>query len=380
MKNLYLDHLATTPVDPEVIKEMTDVLKKNFGNPSSIHKFGQNSRLIIEKSREVFAKFLNAKPLEIVFTSGGTEADNLAIIGAARANTDKGKHIITSKIEHSAVLDAARYLEEKESFKISFVKIKENGLPDITHLKKLIREDTILISLMYVNNEIGTISQIEEIANLCHQKNILFHTDAVQAFGKIEIDLQKIPIDLLSASAHKIYGPKGIGFLYIRKGVKVDKRSIGGYQEYDMRGGTENIAGISGFAKATELAFKHLEQDKTKISYLQNYFIDRVLNEISGAKLNGDRKNRIFHNISFSFENIEAAAVLHYFDRQGIAISAGSACSSGSLNPSRVITVIEKDKNLHHSAIRIGLGRSTTKEDLDYVLDELKKIIEKLRN
>lgn len=377
MSTIYLDHAATTPLAPEVISKMTHVMNNIYGNPSSIHRFGQDAKLEVDMAREEICSFLNAKPLEICFTSGGTESDNHAIIGACFAND--GNHIITAPTEHKAVLNAINYLVENHGYSVSFLSISEDGTIDLNELKFLIKKETVLVSLMYVNNEIGLIHPVEEIGEICKAHNILFHTDAVQAFGKINIDLKNSAIDLLSASSHKIYGPKGAGFTYIRKGTLIDKTVHGGAQEFDMRSGTENVISISGFGEAVKRCKKILDSDFKKISELQAYFIQHIQSEITDIHINGSLENRIYNNVNISFSGCNGEAILHQLNTKGIAVSSGSACTSGSIESSHVIEALNLGSSLTNSAIRFGLGRSTTRDELDTVISSLKNIIQLFR-
>lgn len=376
---VYLDNAATTRVKDEVYEAMQPYFKELYGNPSSIYRFAGESRKAIEGARAVIADFLNAKPEEIYFTGGGSESDNWALKAAAFANRKKGKHIITSTIEHHAILHTCEYLE-KLGFEITYVGVDENGVIKLDELKAAVREDTILITVMFANNEIGTIQPIREIGEFAHEKGILFHTDAVQAYGHEPIDVEALNIGLLSASGHKINGPKGVGILYIRSSVKIGPFIHGGAQERGRRAGTHNTPGIIGFGKATEIAKKELEKRHEYESGLRDYLIDRVLTEIPYTRLNGHRSNRLSNNANISFQFIEGESLLIMLDQKNIAASSGSACTSGSLDPSHVLLAIGLPHEIAHGSLRLTLSDETTKEELDYVIEELKKIVERLRN
>lgn len=376
---IYLDNAATTRVKDEVYEAMQPYFKELYGNPSSIYRFAGESRKAIENARTVAADFLNAKPEEIYFTGGGSESDNWALKAAAFANREKGKHIITSAIEHHAVLHTCEYLE-KLGFEITYVNVDEDGMIKLEELKAAVREDTILITVMFANNEIGTIQPIREIGELARKNGILFHTDAVQAYGHEHIDVEELKIDLLSASGHKINGPKGTGILYIRNSAKIGSFIHGGAQERGRRAGTHNTPGIIGFGKATEIAKRELEKRREQESGLRDYLIDRVLTEIPYTRLNGHRSRRLSNNANFSFRFIEGESLLILLDQKDIAASSGSACTSGSLDPSHVLLAIGLSHEIAHGSLRLTLSDETTKEELDYVIDELKKIVERLRS
>lgn len=378
-KLIYLDNAATTKVKDEVYEAMLPYLKELYGNPSSIYRFAGESRRAVEDARARTAKFLNAKPEEIYFTSGGSEADNWALKAAALARMDKGRHIITSKIEHHAVLHTTECLE-KLGFEISYVDVDEDGVIKLEELEAAIREDTILISVMFANNEIGTIQPVEEIGRLAHERGILFHTDAVQAYGHERIDVEKMHIDLLSASGHKINGPKGVGILYIRGCVKIGPLIHGGAQERGRRAGTYNTPGIVGFGKATEIAERELERRREYEKGLRDYLIDRVLEEIPNTRLNGHRQKRLSNNANFSFRFIEGESLLILLDQSNIAASSGSACTSGSLDPSHVLLAIGLPHEIAHGSLRLTLSDETTREQLDYTVEKLKLIVERLRS
>lgn len=376
---IYLDNAATTRVKNEVYEAMQPYFQEWYGNPSSIYRFAGESRKAIENARAAVADFLNAKPEEIYFTGGGSESDNWALKATAFANREKGKHIITSTIEHHAILHTCGYLE-KLGFEITYVGVDENGVIKLDELKAAIREDTILITVMFANNEIGTIQPIKEIGELAHRSGILFHTDAVQAYGHEQIDVEELNIDLLSASGHKMNGPKGTGILYIRNTVKIGSFIHGGAQERGRRAGTYNTPGIIGFAKATEIAKRELEKRREQERRLRDYLIDRVLAEIPYTRLNGHRDKRLSNNANFSFRFIEGESLLIMLDQKDIAASSGSACTSGSLDPSHVLLAIGLPHEIAHGSLRLTLSDETTKEELDYVIDELKKIVERLRS
>ena len=376
---IYLDNAATTKTHEDVVKEMLPYFTENYGNASSVYDLGSKSKLAITKSRETIAAALNAKPEEIYFTAGGSESDNWALKATAEAYKNKGKHIITSKIEHHAILHTCEYLE-REGYEITYLDVDERGLVDVEELKQAIRPDTILISVMFANNEIGTIEPIAEIGKIAKEHGVLFHTDAVQAFGHVPIDVQAMNIDMLSASGHKINGPKGIGLMYIRKGIKIGSFIHGGAQERHRRAGTHNVPGIVGFAKAVELASRDMDKRMKYETELRDYYISRVEKEIPYAKLNGDRVKRLPNNTNFCFRFIEGESMLILLDQKGICASSGSACTSGSLDPSHVLLAIGLPHEIAHGSLRATLSEKTTKEDIDFTVDELKKIIERLRS
>lgn len=378
MRKVYLDYTATTPVKEEVAKEMLKYLTESFGNPSSIHTFGLENRENLAKARDTIAGTLNVKPDEIFFTSGGTEADNWALRGIAKAHAAKGKHIISSKIEHHAILHTLDALA-KEGYEITLLDVDEYGLVSPEDLRAAIKDTTILVSIMYINNEIGTIQDIEALGAICREKGVLFHTDAVQAYGNIHIDLSKLPVDLMSFSGHKIYGPKGIGALYVKKGVRIANFLEGGGQERKKRPGTENLPGIMAMAKAAELAHANLDNHIAKLTELRDYMIDRVLNEIDYVKLNGHPTKRHPGNVNLSFNFIEGESLLIGLDNRGIAASSGSACTSGSLDPSHVLMAIGLPHEIAHGSCRMTMGDFTTKEDVDYTIEALKEVINWLR-
>ena len=376
---IYLDNAATTKTAPEVVEAMLPYFTEHFGNPSSVYGFAAANKEVITRQREIIADTLGAKSNEIYFTAGGRESDNWALIATAEAYASKGKHLITSKIEHHAILHTCEYLEKK-GFEVTYLDVDENGIVDLEQLKSAIREDTILISIMYANNEIGTIQPIREIGAIAHEHGILFHTDAVQAFGQVPINVDEDQIDMLSASGHKLNGPKGIGFLYIRKGVKIRSFIHGGAQERRRRAGTENVPGIVGFGKAVERAVSTMEARTKKERELRDYLIERIEKEIPYCRLNGDRTKRLPNNVNFSFRFIEGESLLIMLDMKGICASSGSACTSGSLDPSHVLLAIGLPHEIAHGSLRMTLSEETTKEDLDYVVENLKEIVSNLRS
>lgn len=376
---IYLDNAATTRTAEKVVEAMIPYFTENYGNPSSIYELGQRSKEAITTAREQIAGVIGAKTEEIYFTAGGSEADNWALKAACEAYEGKGRHIITTKIEHHAILHTCEYLEKK-GVEVTYLNVDENGLVDLDELQKAIRPDTILISIMFANNEIGTIEPIKEIGMIAKEHGILFHTDAVQAFGQLPIDVDDMHIDMLSSSAHKINGPKGIGFLYIRKGVKIRSFVHGGAQERKRRAGTENVPAIVGYGVAAKRAAETMEERTAKERQLRDYFIERVEKEIPYVKLNGHPTKRLPNNINFSFRFVEGESLLIMLDMKGIAGSSGSACTSGSLDPSHVLLAIGLPHEIAHGSLRLSLGEDTTKEDLDYTLEQIKEIIQRLRD
>ena len=377
-KLIYLDNAATTQTAPEVVEAMLPYFTEKYGNPSSVYGFASANKEALNLQRDNIAEVLGAKSNEIYFTAGGTESDNWALKATAEAYRDKGNHIITTKIEHHAILHSAQFLE-KHGFEVTYVDVDENGVVKLDQLEAAIRPETILISVMFANNEIGTIQPIKEIGKIAHDRGILFHTDAVQAFGHVPINVDECHIDMLSASGHKLNGPKGIGFLYIRKGVKIRSFIHGGAQERKRRAGTENVPGIVGLGKAVERAVGTMEERTETERRLRDYLIDRVLKEIPYARLNGHRSQRLPGNANFSFQFIEGESLLIMLDMEGICGSSGSACTSGSLDPSHVLLAIGLPHEIAHGSLRLTLNEEITKEDLDYVVDTLKRIVEKLR-
>ncbi len=378
MDIVYLDNSATTKTDEEVVKEMIPYMSKNYGNPSSIYKIGRENRKAVEDARDKVAKVLNCESGEIYFTSCGSESDNTAIKGIAYGYKNKGNHIITSKIEHPAVLETCKQLE-KEGFEVTYISVDENGIVNLEELEKSIKPTTTLITIMFANNEIGTIQPIKEIGEIAKKHNVLFHTDAVQAVGNIRIDVKDMNIDSLSLSAHKFYGPKGVGALYVRKGVKFDKFLNGGHQERNKRAGTENVAGIVGLGKAIELAYMDLEKHNEKIKQLRDYYVEQVKERIPYIKINGDMEKRLPGNSNISFRFIEGEGLLLNLDLKGICASSGSACTSGSLDPSHVLLAIGLPHEIAHGSLRISIGKYNTKEEIDYVIDNLVEIVGRLR-
>lgn len=374
----YFDHASTTPVKEEVLKEMIPYFNLEFGNPSSLYSIGRRNRRAVEEAREKVARAINAKPNEIYFTSCGSESDNLAIKGIAFENKHKGNHIITSKIEHPAVLNTCKMLEQ-EGFKVSYLDVNKKGLIDLKILEASITDKTILISIMFANNEIGTIQPIKEIGKIAKKHNIYFHTDAVQAMGNIKIDVNNMNIDSLSMSAHKFYGPKGVGALYIREGIPFKKLQDGGHQEKDKRAGTENVPGIVGLGKAIEIANNNIDRYNKKLVYLRDYYINQVEEKIPDVKLNGDRVNRLPGNANFSFKYVDGEELLLDLDAKGIAASSGSACSSGTDAPSHVLLAIGLTAETAKGALRITMGEENTKEDIDYLVSTLTEIVRKIR-
>ena len=378
-KFIYLDNAATTKTAPEVVEAMLPYFTETFGNPSSVYEFAGKSKAAVMEARENIAKVLGARTEEIYFTAGGSEADNWALKAAFEAYGKKGKHIITTKIEHHAILHTCDYLETKGA-EITYLNVDENGVVKLDELEAAIRPDTILISVMFANNEIGTIQPIEEIGRIAKEHNILFHTDAVQAFGQVPIDVDKYNIDMLSSSGHKINGPKGIGFLYIRKGVKIRSFVHGGAQERKRRAGTENVPGIVGYGVAAKLAAETMEERTAKEIELRDDLIGRILNEIPYCRLNGHPQKRLPNNVNISFQFIEGESLLIMLDMEGICGSSGSACTSGSLDPSHVLLAIGLPHEIAHGSLRLTLSDETTKEDIDYTVEAIKRIVERLRN
>ena len=376
---IYLDNAATTQVYPEVVDAMMPYFTESYGNPSSIYSFAGKSKKAVDDSRKLIADFIGAKTEEIYFTGGGTESDNWAIKATAAAYGKNGGHIITSAIEHHAVLHTCEELE-KQGYEVTYLDVDENGLVDPQKVKEAVREDTILITIMAANNEIGTIEPIKEIGAVAREAGVLFHTDAVQAFGHIPVNVDEMNIDMLSASGHKINGPKGIGVMYIRKGIKIGSFIHGGAQERKRRAGTHNVPGIVGMAKAVELAAKEMDERVKVETKLRNHLIERVLDEIPYSRLNGDRERRLPNNANFCFRFIEGESMLILLDQNGICASSGSACTSGSLDPSHVLLAIGLPHEIAHGSLRLTLSEKNTMEQIDHTVDELKKIIERLRS
>ena len=378
-KLIYLDNAATTKTSEEVVAAMLPYFTEYYGNPSSVYEFASESKKAVSNARRTIAETLGAQENEIYFTAGGSEADNWALKATAEAYQSKGKHIITTKIEHHAILHTAEYLE-KRGFEITYIGVDENGVVKVDELEKAIRPDTILISVMFANNEIGTIQPIKEIGEIAKKHGVLFHTDAVQAYGQLPINVDELHIDMLSSSGHKLNGPKGIGFLYIRKGVKIRSFVHGGAQERKRRAGTENVPGIVGYGKAAEIAAKTMKERTAKEIELRDHLIDRVLAEVPYTRLNGHRTNRLPNNANFSFQFVEGESLLILLDNNGICASSGSACTSGSLDPSHVLLAIGLPHELAHGSLRLTLSAETTMEDIDFVVDCIKQIIERLRS
>ncbi|MCL3783231.1 cysteine desulfurase NifS [Roseburia hominis] len=377
-KLIYMDNAATTPVKPEVLDAMLPYFTEKFGNPSSIYSISSENKKAITDAREVIAKTINTTPENIYFTAGGSESDNWALKATADAYASKGKHIITTKIEHHAILHTCEYLETK-GFEITYLDVYENGLVKLDELTAAIRPDTILISVMFANNEIGTIEPIAEIGKIAHEHGVLFHTDAVQAYTQVPIDVEAMNIDMMSTSGHKINGPKGIGFLYIRKGVKIKSFIHGGAQERHRRAGTENVTGIIGLAKAAEIATANMKERTAEEIKVRDHLIERIEKEIPYAKLNGDRVKRLPNNVNFSFQFVEGESMLILLDSKGICASSGSACTSGSLDPSHVLLAIGLPHEIAHGSLRLTISDQITMEDADYVVDNLKEIVNHLR-
>ncbi len=378
MTNIYFDHAATTFVKEEVLKEMLPYFTRDFGNASTVYSLGQKCKTALDGAREKTANVLGCESGEIYFTASGSEADNWAIKGAARANRKKGNHIITSAIEHHAVLHTCKALE-KDGFEVTYLPVDEFGMVSPQDVKNAIKDSTILITIMFANNEIGTIEPIAEIAKIAKEKGILIHTDAVQAAGAVPIDVKELGVDMLSLSAHKFNGPKGVGALYIRKGVRIENLIEGGAQEKGKRAGTENLAGIVGLASALEIANDSMEEKSKKLSEMRDYIIDNIEKKIPYCRLNGHRTDRLPNNVNFSFEFIEGESLLLWLDINGIAASSGSACTSGSLDPSHVLLGIGLKHEIAHGSLRITLGEENTYEEIDYMLGKLCEIVEKLR-
>lgn len=377
-KMIYLDNAATTRTAPEVVEAMLPYFTENYGNPSSVYRFAAKNKCGVDRQREAIAEILGANANEIYFTAGGSESDNWAVKAAAEAYREKGNHIITTKIEHHAILHTAEYLE-KQGYDVTYLDVDEDGLADTDELEKAIRPETILISVMFANNEIGTVQPIKEIGRIAKEHGILFHTDAVQAFGQIPIQVDGLGIDMLSASGHKLNGPKGIGFLYIRKGVKIRSFIHGGAQERRRRAGTENVPGIIGLGTAAKRAARTMEERAERESALRDYLISRVMAEIPHTKLNGHATKRLPNNANFSFRFVEGESLLLNLDMKGICASSGSACTSGSLDPSHVLLAIGLPHEIAHGSLRLTLGEDTVKEEIDYVVDALKEIVKRLR-
>jgi cysteine desulfurase len=373
-----MDHSATTPVASEVLVAMLPYFSDKFGNASSLHWFGREAKEALEESREKVSRLLKADPEDIVFTSGGTESDNLALKGIARKNRNLGKHIITSIIEHPAILETCRSLEQ-EGFSITYLPVNPEGLVEVSDLEQAIRPETILISIMHANNEIGTLQPLEEIGKLASERDIFFHTDAVQSVGKVPVDVDALGVDLLSLSAHKLYGPKGVGALYIRKGTKIESISMGGGHEKGLRSGTENVAGVVGLAKAADLAYENMSTEGQRLTELRDKLAGLVLDQVSDAWVNGSMKKRLPGSLNFGFSYVEGESLLLYLDSKGIAVSTGSACSSHKLEPSHVLMALGLKSEECHGSLRITMGRSNTEEEVDYVAECIQEAVNRFR-
>ena len=377
-KNIYLDHSATTPVDPEVIKMMNGAMESSWGNPSSIHSNGRNAKFLIEEARERVADLMNAAPSEIHFTSGGTEADNWALRGIALSLKKKGNHIITAETEHPAVIDSCKELE-KEGFDVSYLITDNNGSVHPHDLEAEIKPETILISIMHSNNEVGTINSVHKYAEAAHEAGILFHSDMVQSYGKLSIDVKQLDVDLASVSSHKIYGPKGVGALYIRSGIEIEQLQFGGHQERNRRGGTENVPGIVGFGKAAELRASRLEEDSIKLKNLASSLYERLSEEVGGVKINGHPTRRIPGHLSIVFDGVDGEALLMNLDTMGISASAGAACSSGAVKMSSVLKAIGLSEDEALGTLRVSFGRDNNEEDVDVAVAAIKEQVARLR-
>jgi len=377
-KKIYMDYAATTPVDPRVVKAMLPYFSEKFGNTMSLHSFGQEAKEALEESREVIADLMGAKPKEIIFTSSATESNNTALKGIAFANRKKGNHIIISPIEHDCVIESARWLES-QGFEVTRLKVGKFGLVDPADVKKAIKKDTILVSVMHANNEIGTIEPIEEIGKICRERNVYFHTDAAQSFGKIPIDVNKMNIDLMTVSSHKTYGPKGAGALFVRGGTKIEPIIHGGGHESGLRSSTVNVPAIVGFAEAARICQREMRREAEKLTKLRDKLIKGVLKKIGGSHLNGHPKKRLPNNANFWFKGVEGESIVMHLDLLGIAVSSGSACSSKSLAPSHVLLAIGLRPEQAYGSLRLSLGRWTKEKDINYVLDVLPKVVKRLR-
>ncbi len=379
MEQIYLDHNATTPVDPRVAEAMIPFLSGQFGNASSVHQWGRDAKVALENSREMVASIINCKPQELYFTSGGTESDNIAILGTAARFKDRKKHIIVGAAEHPAVLEPAEHLVDNDGFELDLLTVDSEGFSSADELTRLLREDTFLVSVMHGNNESGAVQDIAALSAAAHEKSTLFHTDAVQSIGKIKVDVSELNVDMLSLTGHKIYGPKGCGGLFVREGIKIAPLFYGGSHEKKRRPGTENIAGVVGLAKALEIAEQCREEDFNRLSKLADYFIEQITQKIEDVRINSPRHNRIPQTINLSLTGTEGESLVLSLDLKGVAVSSGSACTSGAVEPSHVLTAMNIPAVEAHGAIRISMGRSTTREQIDYVLAELPPIVERLR-
>ncbi len=378
MRKVYLDNAATTALSPRVLEAMLPYFTQYYGNPSSVHAFGREAKQGLDKARDQVAKALHCEPSEVIFTGCGTESDNTVLLGVAQRYGDKGKHIITTNVEHHAILHTCEYLE-KQGYSVTYLPVDQDGLVTAEQVAAAIRPDTILVSIMFANNEVGTIMPIQEIGAVCKEKGVLFHTDAVQAVGHIPVDVQAMHIDMLSLSAHKFHGPKGVGALYCRKGIRLPSYIMGGAQEKGRRAGTENVAGIVGLGAAIQLATEQLEENRAKMTALRDRLMTGIQARISEVKLNGHPTNRLPNNVNFSFKYIEGESILLMLDMNGIAASSGSACTSGSLDPSHVLLALGLPHEIAHGSVRLTLGDETTEEDIDYTIDVLEKTVARLR-
>lgn len=379
LEKVYLDHNATTPTDPRVIEAMIPFLKEGWGNSSSLHLFGREALQGLEDSREKIASYLKCRPDEIYFTSGGTESDNLAVKGIAYAQREKGRHIITSRIEHQAVLESCQFLE-REGFEVTYIPVDEQGIVDLDELRKAIKNETTLVSIIYVNNEVGTIQPVDEIAQICEERGVYFHTDAVQAAGRIPVDLGKTRATLMSTSAHKIYGPKGVGVLFIRTGTHIQRWQSGGHHESGIRAGTLNVPGIVGYAKAMEIAVSEMDEIQNRVGTLGESFRMKVQEAIPDAQFNGHPTKRVKSTVNFCFRGAEGEAMVLNLDMKGIGVSSGSACTSGSTDPSHVLLAMGIPPEIAQSSVRFSFGRSNTMEHVDYAVMAVKEVVERLRS
>ena len=378
MRKVYLDNAATTALSPRVLEAMLPYFTQHYGNPSSVHAFGREAKQGLDRARDQVAKALHCDPSEVIFTGCGTESDNTVLLGVAQRYRNKGKHIITTNVEHHAILHTCEYLE-KQGYSVTYLPVDQDGLVTAEQVAAAIRPDTILVSIMFANNEVGTIMPIQEIGAVCKEKGVLFHTDAVQAVGHIPVDVQAMHIDMLSLSAHKFHGPKGVGALYCRKGIRLPSYIMGGAQERGRRAGTENVAGIVGLGAAIQLATEQLEENRAKMTALRDRLMTGIQARISEVKLNGHPTNRLPNNVNFSFKYIEGESILLMLDMNGIAASSGSACTSGSLDPSHVLLALGLPHEIAHGSVRLTLGDETTEEDIDYTIDVLEKTVARLR-
>lgn len=379
MRKVYLDHNATAPVREEVLQAMMPYFTEDYGNASSVHSMGQSARKAVESAREVIGNTLGTEAVDIVFTSGGTESDNFAIKGVAMANLDKGRHVITSEVEHMAVLDSCRFIEEELGFEVTRISVDKYGVIDLDRLKDSVRKDTVLISVMFANNEVGTIQPVKEISDIAKKNGIYFHTDAVQALGKEPIDVEELGVDLCSFSAHKLHGPKGVGALFIRKGVKLVSFHSGGHHEKGRRAGTLNVPGIVGFARAVEIAHKEMASVNKRMKKMTKRFLEGLNKELNEIYLSGHPEKRLSNTLNISFKYIEGESLILNFDLKGISTSTGSACTSGSLDPSHVLTAMGVEPTLAQGSIRFSFGYDNTEEDVDYCLAEIPPIVKRLR-